>query len=92
MRTFLKIILFPVALALMLVGTVCRFFCLFSGVVMNILAGLFFLFALLIFILLHDVSGGLAALAVAFALYLLPKIGNWLVDRLDDLHLAIKSI
>lgn len=92
MRIVLKILLFPVALVLLVLCAVCRFLCLFSGALMNILAGLFFLFALAIFILLRDVPGGLAALAVSFALYIIPQIGSWVVDRLEDLQGAIASI
>lgn len=43
MRIIIKILLFPIVLALTLLVAFCRFFCLFSGMVLGIVAFLLFL-------------------------------------------------
>ena len=48
MRIILKILLFPIVLALTILVAFCRFFCLFSGMVLGLLAALLFLLGLLV--------------------------------------------
>ena len=48
MRILLKILLFPVVLVLTVLVAFCRFFCLFSGMVLGIVAVLLFLIGLLV--------------------------------------------
>ena len=47
MRILLKILRFPVVLVLTVLVAFCRFFCLFSGMVLGIVAVLLFLIGLL---------------------------------------------
>ena len=47
LRILIKLALFPVTLILTLLVAFARFFCLFSGMVLNIIAGAFFLFGVL---------------------------------------------
>ena len=44
LRFFIKVLLFPITLALTLLVAFARFFCLFSGMVLSVIAGAFFLF------------------------------------------------
>ena len=48
MRILLKILRFPVVLVLTVLVAFCRFFCLFSGMVLGIVAVLLFLIGLLV--------------------------------------------
>ena len=48
LRFFIKVLLFPITLALTLLVAFARFFCLFSRMVLSIIAGAFFLFGVLI--------------------------------------------
>ena len=47
LRFFIKVLLFPITLALTLLVAFARFFCLFSRMVLSIIAGAFFLFGVL---------------------------------------------
>ena len=46
-RFLIKLALFPVTLILTLLVAFARFFCLFSGMVLNVIAGALFLFGVL---------------------------------------------
>lgn len=94
MRILLKILLFPVTLALTILILVCRFFCDFSSVILGIISFVLFMLGLGIVIILQDPPGSVTTFIFAFVLspYGLPKLAEWLVDRLDDLNYAIKSI
>ena len=48
MRIILKVLLFPVVLVLTVLVAFCRFICLFSGMILGILAVLLFLIGLLV--------------------------------------------
>ena len=48
MRIIIKILLFPIVLALTLLVAFCRFFCLFSGMVLGIVAFLLFLLGIVV--------------------------------------------
>lgn len=59
MRILLKVLLFPLALFLTLLVAFCRFFCLFSGMVLSIAAMVLFLLGLvLLFAVRHEISWG----------------------------------
>jgi len=94
MRIITKIILFPVMVALAILVAVCRFICSFSGMVLAVLAGLLFLVGLGTLALLRDPRGSVISFVLAFLIspYGIPLFFNWLVDKLDDLNCAIKSI
>lgn len=94
MRIFAKILFFPVVVALTILVAVCRFICSFSGMVLAVLAGLLFLVGLGTLTLLRDPRGSVVSFVLAFLIspYGIPLFLNWLVDKLDDLNYAIKSI
>jgi uncharacterized membrane protein YGL010W len=94
MRILFKIILFPITLVLSIVVGVCRFVCGFSGAVLGVISTLLLTLALLTLILLKEPSGALTTAIIAFVVspYGIPKLAEWLIDRLEDLNFAIKSI
>lgn len=94
MRIVLKILLFPVTLVLGLVVAIARFVCHFSGALLSIAAGIVFTIAVLALILLGDARAAISAGVLAFAIspFGLPMLAEWLVDRLDDLNVLVKSI
>ena len=94
MRIALKILLFPVTLALSVIVAIARFVCHFSGAVLGIVSSIVFIIAVLALILLRDTTAALNAGIIAFVIspFGLPMLAEWLVDRLDDLNILVKSI
>lgn len=93
MRILLKILLFPVVLVLTVLVAFCRFFCLFSVLLLGILAGLLFLIGLLV-LFAGRVDGfiGFMVLAWLVSPYGLPLAASWLTDRVADFNRMLKSI
>ena len=93
MRIFLKILLFPVVLVLTVLVAFCRFFCLFSGMILGIVAVLLFLIGLLVLVA-GRVDGfiGFMVLAWLVSPYGLPLVASWLTDRVADFNQMLKSI
>lgn len=94
MRIMFKTVLFPITLALSIVVGIFRFVCDCSGAVLGIISTLLLTLALLTLILLKEPGGALTTAIIAFVVspYGIPKLAEWLVDRLEDLNDAIKSI
>lgn len=94
MRILFKVILFPITLVLSIAVGVCRFVCGFSGAVLGVISTLLLMLALLTLILLKEPGGALTTAIIAFVVspYGIPKLAEWLVDRLEDLNDAVKSI
>ena len=94
MRILIKVLLFPITLLLSINVAVFRFACHFSGAVLGIVSSIVFIIALLALILLQDRLAALNAGILAFAIspFGLPKLAEWMVDRLDDLNILVKSI
>ena len=94
MRILFRIVLFPITLVLSIVVGVCRFVCGFSGAVLGVISTLLLTLALLTLILLKEPGGALTTAIIAFVVspYGIPKLAEWLVDRLEDLTDAMKSI
>lgn len=94
MRFVVKVVLFPLTLVLSLAIAVGRFLCMCSGAVLSVVALLLFTLALLSLVLMQNVSAALLSGVVAFLVspYGLPRLAEWLMDKLDDLNFAIKSI
>ena len=85
MRIILKILLFPIVLALTILVAFCRFFCLFSGMVLGLLAALLFLLGLLVlFAGRLDGFIGFSVLAWLVSPYGLPLAASWLTERVAD--------
>ncbi len=83
LKLILKIALLPALLAVTLIQWIGIFLNSISGVIMGILS---FLFALtgIASLLFGLASGGecLKMLAAAFVIFLIPHIGNWLIERI----------
>ena len=70
-----------------------RFFCLFSRMVLSIIAGAFFLFGVLM-LFIGEWQGfiGFSLLAWAISPYGLPGAASWLTERMDDINSMLKAI
>lgn len=93
MRIIIKVLLFPIVLALSVLVALCRFFCLFSGLVLGILSGLLFLLGLVV-LFAGRVDGfiGFTLLAWLVSPYGLPLVASWLTERVADFNRLLKSI
>ena len=87
LRFLIKVLLFPVTLVLTLLVAFARFFCLFSGMVLSVIAGAFMLF-------IGEWQGflGFSLLAWAISPYGLPGAASWLTERVDDVNSMLKAI
>ena len=93
MRIIIKILLFPIVLALSLLVAFCRFFCLFSGMVLGIVAFLLFLLGIVV-LFAGRVDGFIGFLVLAWLVspYGLPLAASWLTERVADFNHMLKSI
>ncbi len=93
MRIIIKILLFPIVLALTLLVAFCRFFCLFSGMVLGIVAFLLFLLGIVV-LCAGRVDGFIGFLVLAWLVspYGLPLAASWLTERVADFNHMLKSI
>ena len=93
MRIIIKILLFPIVLALTLLVAFCRFFCLFSGMVLGIVACLLFLLGIVV-LFAGRVDGFIGFLVLAWLVspYGLPLAASWLTERVADFNHMLKSI
>ena len=93
MRIIIKIMLFPIVLALTLLVAFCRFFCLFSGMVLGIVAFLLFLLGIVV-LFAGRVDGFIGFLVLAWLVspYGLPLAASWLTERVADFNHMLKSI
>ena len=93
MRIIIKILLFPIVLALTLLVAFCRFFCLFSGMVLGIVAFLLFLRGIVV-LFAGRVDGFIGFLVLAWLVspYGLPLAASWLTERVADFNHMLKSI
>lgn len=94
MRILLKILLFPITLALSIIVLVCQFLCVFSSMLLSILAFLFFVLGLAIMVFVGEIGEGLKALLVAYLIspYGIPMLASWLIGTVDGLNERLKSI
>ncbi len=94
MRILLKILLFPITLALSIIVLVCEFLCVFSTMLLSILAFLLFVLALAIMILLGEVGEGLKALLAAYLIspYGVPMLAAWLIGTVGGINERLKAI
>ena len=94
MRILLKILLFPITLALSAIVLVCQFLCVFSSMLLSVLALLLFILALAIIVLLGEVGEGLKAMLAAYLIspYGVPLLASWLIGAVDGLNNWLKAI
>ena len=78
LRFFIKVLLFPITLALTLLVAFARFFCLFG--------------VLMLFIGEWQGFIGFSLLAWAISPYGLPGAASWLTERMDDINSMLKAI
>ena len=93
MRIIIKILLFPIVLVLTLLVAFCRFFCLFSGMVLGIVAFLLFLLGIVV-LFAGRVDGFIGFLVLAWLVspYGLPLAASWLTERVAGFNHMLKSI
>lgn len=92
LRLLLKLILLPVMLAVTLLQWIGIFLTGFSSVIFYILSGIVFLTAILSWT--FQIAPGvevLKMLAVAFAVFIVPHIGEWIVDRIAALNGSLRA-
>lgn len=94
MRILLKILLFPITLALSVIVLVCEFFCVFSTMLLSVLAVLLFVLALAIMVLIGEVGEGLKALLAAYLIspYGVPMFAAWIVGAMGAVNERLKAI
>lgn len=94
MRILLKILLFPITLTLPVIVLVCQFLCVFSTMLLSILAFLLFVLALAIMVLLGEVGEGLKALLAAYLIspYGVAMLATWLIGTVDGINERLKAI
>lgn len=93
LRLLLKLILLPLVLAVTLLQWVGIFLTGFSSVIFYILSGIVFLTAILSWT--FQIAPGaevLKMLAVAFVVFIVPHIGEWIVDRIAALNAALRGL
>ena len=92
LKLLLKLILFPVMLAVTLIQWVGIFLMGFSSVIFYILSGIVFLTAILSWA--FQIAPGaevLKMLAIAFVVFIVPHIGEWIVERISDLNGGLRA-
>lgn len=90
LRLLLKLILLPVMLAVTLLQWIGIFLTSFSSVIFYILSGIVFLTAVLSWA--FQIAPGtdvLKMLAIAFVVFIVPHIGEWIVGRIAALNTAL---
>ena len=95
MRVLLKILLFPVTLALSVIVGVCRLLCLLSGTVLTLLAFVILAIAIgMVAIVGAPLMEGLkiAGLAWLISPFGLPLIATFLVEALSGFNDLLKAI
>lgn len=94
MRILLKILLFPITLALSAIVLVCQFLCVFSSMLLSVLALLLFILSLAIMVLLGEVGEGLKAMLAAYLIspYGVPTFATWLIGVVGGINERLKSI
>ena len=94
MRILLKLILFPVHIALSLVLLPCKFVCLFGTMILSILSFLIFTVALLTMVLLGETQEGIRMLILSFLIspYGIPLAVSWFIGLIDGISERIRAI
>lgn len=94
MRILLKILLFPITLALSIILLVCQFLCIFSSMLLSILAILLFSIALGMMVLLGEVEEASKIMFMAYLIspYGIPMLAAWLIGTMGGINERLKSI
>lgn len=92
LKLLLKLILLPVMLTVTLFQWIGTFLTGFSSVIFYILSGIAFLTAILSWA--FQIAPGaevLKMLVIAFAVFIVPHIGEWFVERISDLNGGLRA-
>ena len=94
MRILLKILLFPVTLMISVILLVCQFVCIFSSMLLSILAFFLFTLGLATMLLLGETEQGISALFIAFLISPngIPMLAAWLIGTVGGINERLKSI
>ena len=94
MRILLKILLFPITLMVSIILLVCQFVCIFSSMLLSILAFFLFTLGLATMLLLGETKQGISALFIAFLIspYGIPMLAAWLIGTMGGINERLKSI
>lgn len=94
MRILLKIFLFPITLALSIILLICQFVCIFSSMLLSILAFLLFALGLAAMVFLGDTKEGLKAIFIAYLIspYGIPMLAAWLIGTMGGINERLKAI
>lgn len=94
MRILLKILLFPITLALSIILLICQFICIFSSMLLSILAFLLFALGLAAMMFLGDTKEGLKAILIAYLIspYGIPMLAAWLIGTMSGINERLKAI
>lgn len=92
LKLLLKLTLVPVMLAVTLIQWAGIFLMGFSSVIFYILSGVIFLTAILSWAFqAAPVMEVLRMLIIAFAVFIVPNIGEWIVGRIGALNAALRG-
>lgn len=94
MRILLKIFLFPVTLLVSIILLVCQFICVFSSMLLSILAFFLFTIGLATMLLLGETNEGLKVLFIAYLIspYGIPMLAAWFLGTIGGINERLKSI
>ena len=91
-KLIIKLLVLPLIVAVTLIQWVGIFFTQFSTAIFNLLAGLVFLITVIGFV--FGVTAGAEAvkmLAVAFVVFIIPHIAEWLIVRVAALNYGLRD-
>ena len=88
----IKLLALPLIIAVTLIPWVAIFLTSFSAILFDLLAGMIFMITLAG--LLFGVCTGMEALkmlAVSFAIFIIPQIAEWLIERIVDINYGLRD-
>ena len=88
----IKLLALPLITAVTLIQWVAIFLTSFSAILFDLLAGIIFMITLAG--LMFGVCTGMEALkmlAVSFAIFIIPQIAEWLIERIVDLNYGLRD-
>ena len=91
-KTFFKLLVLPIVVAVTLIQWVGIFLTQFSTVIFNLIAGLMFLISVAGF--LFGISTGaetLQIMTVAFVVFIIPHIAEWLIIRIAAINYGLRD-
>lgn len=93
MRILFKLLLWPLVFVLSLIVAFGRFLYTFSSILLSVLSGLFFFFAVGNLIM-GEKEAALGLLLIGFFIspFGLPALALWMVEKLDDLKEMIREL